>query len=128
MEEMDVLFPGKEITIKGQAVRVRPFTFGQLPKAIKLLSKVATPLIQAQQAGTNIDATTLLSLLADGGEELNELLASGTGLSTQVIEQLDLDEGIELLSVFIEVNGSFFTQKVLPKLKEVAAKHLPGQK
>ena len=38
------------------------------------------------------------------------------------------DEGIELLAAFVEVNGSFFVQKVLPLIKTLVEKQVAGLK
>ena len=127
-DELQTLFPGKDVVIAGQTVCVRPFSFGQLPKVMKLMGRLSAPVLAAQNAGEKIDPMVLFGLLADGGDELIELMASSSGLQVSTIKNLESDEGIVLLAAFIEVNGSFFVQKVLPLVKELAQKHNLGLK
>ena len=128
MSDIQTIFPGKDIQISGQTVTVKPFTFGQLPKVMKLMNKLSAPLQQAQARGESIDTSMLLDLLAEGSEDLISLISSSSGLSTQTINLLQPDEGIELLAAFLEVNGNFFVQKVLPQIQTLVGKHLTGAK
>ena len=126
--DIETIFPGKEVKIGSETVLVKPFKFGELPKVMKLMNKLSGPVMTAQSAGQAIDSTMLFGLLADGSEDLISLISSSSGLSVQTINQLQPDEGIELLVAFIEVNGSFFVQKVLPLIKTIVEKHLTGVK
>ena len=124
MSDLQTIFPGKDIQISGQTVTVKPFTFGQLPKVMKLINKLSA----VQTGSGNIDTNMLLGLLAEGSDDLVDLIASSSGLSAQTINLLQPDEGIELLAAFLEVNGDFFVQKVLPIIKKLVEKHLTGPK
>ena len=50
--EMNTLFPGKEIQLNtGETIILKPFTFGQLPKAIKIGQKIGGLLANMYQQG-----------------------------------------------------------------------------
>jgi hypothetical protein len=126
--DIQTIFPGKEVKISGETVTVKPFTFGQLPKVMKLLNKLSGPILASQSAGEAIDTTMLFGLLAEGSDDLVSLISASSGLSVQTINLLQQDEGIELLAAFIEVNGSFFVQRVLPLIKTLVEKQVAGFK
>ena len=123
MSDIQTIFPGKDIQISGETVTVKPFTFGQLPKVMKLMNKLNVQMIDGK-----VDTTMLLGQLAEGSEDLIDLISSSSGLSPKTINLLQPDEGIELLAAFLEVNGDFFIQRVLPQIQKLVGKHLTGQK
>lgn len=125
MSDIQTIFPGKDIQISGETVTVKPFTFGQLPKVMKLMNKLSAPVMAAEG---KVDTNMLFGLLAEGSDDLVQLISSSSGLSIQTINMLQPDEGIELLAAFVEVNGNFFVQKVLPLIQKLVEKHQTGQK
>ena len=46
-------------------------------------------------------------------------MGSGRHVSAEDVQSLEADDGLQLLAVVIEVNKSFFSQKVKPKLDAV---------
>lgn len=112
--ELEVLFPeGKIINISGSDITIKPFTFGQLPKVMKLMKKLGGLAIK----NGNIDFATALDVFADGGDELSVLMAECINKEVLFVTNLQMDEGLALIAAFIEVNSDFFIRKVLPMLK-----------
>ncbi len=107
-DDLKVLFPGIEITVGGEALTVKPFAFGLLPKVIKLVRKVAEGL-----KGPTVD---ILQIMEDGGDDLMALIALATGKPRAWVDALPLDEGVLLTSTVLEVNRDVFTKAVVPRL------------
>lgn len=121
MSEIQTLFPGKEVTLStGETITIKPFTFGQLPKALKLSQKIGQALADSYNAGKLSDAKVAVSaaieVLAEGGEEIIELVGLATGKPRAWFDTVPGEDTLDILNAFIEVNKDFFTQKVLPKV------------
>lgn len=121
MSEIQTLFPGKEVTIStGETITIKPFTFGQLPKALKLSQKIGQSLASAYNDGKLTDSkqaiTSAIECLADGGEEIIELVMLATGKPRTWFDTVPGEDTIDILNAFVEVNKDFFTQKIIPKV------------
>lgn len=120
-QELNVLFPAKEITIStGEVIKIAPFTFGQLPQALKLASKIGNLLGTLVKDGKLADkskmATSIMFLISEGGEDLLNLLGLGINKDRAWFDTLQGDDGITLTVAFLEVNLDFFTKKMLPQM------------
>ncbi len=114
MDELKVLFPENKVTLStGEVIDVKPFTFGQLPKAIGLSKELFGV---ARQLYENKVSTTELvgEMFSTGGENFIDLIAMSTSKPRQWFDELQADDGVALATTFLEVNLSFFAQKVLP--------------
>jgi hypothetical protein len=114
MDDLKVMFPENKVTLTtGEVIEVKAFTFGQLPKAISLskdLFGVARQLYQNE-----VDSAELIGdMFASGGENFIELISMSTSKPREWFNSLAADDGLNLATVFLEVNLSFFAQKVLP--------------
>jgi hypothetical protein len=122
-DQLEVLFPtGKEITLQGSTYVIKPFTFGQLPKVIKAITKAAKSVEDLKLDGSTIKPEVALTILSESGEDLINLLAEFIKVERTFIEDLQMDEAINLITAFFEVNADFFTKKVLPILVEALKK------
>ena len=120
-EELKVLFPETSVTLStGETIALKPFTFGQLPKALSLAGGVAT-LVQRAVESDNFQKE-VLGVIAEGGEDLLLLIAFGIGKPRAWFDELQTDDGVLLTSEFLAVNFDFFTKRVLPKFNEGMAK------
>lgn len=126
-EELKAIFPVKKITVAEMPFEIKPFTFGQLPKVMKLMEKVAGPVQTAYKEGKSSDPATIMGIFATGGEDLIELMADAIKAPKEFVSNLDSDEGIKLLVTFIEVNKDFFIQRILPLIKDKFKIDLNGQ-
>ena len=123
MSDLDIIFPnGIELELSGKQVTVKKFKFGQLPKVMKALKTIAEPAISAIQKGQQPDLALFMEIGADVSGDLMQLMADCIGQPLSFIEDLDPDEGIKLISAFLEVNADFFIKKVLPELKDMMNK------
>lgn len=120
-EELKVLFPESSVTLStGETIALKPFTFGQLPKALSLAGSVST-LVQRAVDSNNFQQE-ILAVIAEGGEDLLQLVAYGTNKPREWFDSLPADDGVLLTSEFLVVNFDFFTKKVLPKFEAAVAK------
>lgn len=120
-EEIQTLFPGKEVILSdGEIINMKPFTFGQLPKAMKIGQKLGMLLADLYKQGkfedqSNVSAN-LMVIIGEGGEDLIELMGLGIGKPRAWFDNLQGDDGITLTIAFLEVNIDFFTKKMMPQL------------
>lgn len=127
MSELNTLFPGKEINLSsGEVITIKPFTFGQLPKAIKLGQKIGGLLADLYKQGKFQDssnsAANLMLILSEGGEDLLSLIGLGINKPREWFDELQGDDGLNLTIAFLEVNIDFFTKKMMPQLLEAMQK------
>lgn len=125
--EMNTLFPGKEIQLNtGETITIKPFTFGQLPKAIKIGQKIGGLLANMYQQGKFEDqsqtSANLMLILSEGGEDLINLMSLGINKPRDWFDQLQGDDGLNLTIAFLEVNIDFFTKKMMPQILEAMKK------
>jgi hypothetical protein len=120
--DLEALLPAREITLKGEVMTVAPFTFGMLPKAVKLMQPLAEALRSANVVGFHDGIVSLApdwpmkvpQIVAEGGEALLDLLAFVIAKPRKWFDTLGMDEGIALTKLALEVNADFFQKKVAP--------------
>lgn len=124
-DDIEKLFPGgKEITAGGETLTLKPFTFGMLPRAIKLLRPVTEAVGAAGIAkfeGGNFYLAPdwplkLPQLMDEAGEALVLFIAFAANKPRDWFDTLGADEGIDIAKAVFEVNGDFFVKRVAPKL------------
>jgi len=118
--ELSELFPeGRRVEVRQRGSEqadvfiVRPFTIGQLPRVLKA--------IRALLEAGSMDAegnVNLFDAFALGAEHAIELLSVATAKPREYFDNLDVDQGIELLGAVVEINADFFKQKVQPRIME----------
>lgn len=122
-DQIQILFPeGKEIILKESVFIIKPFTFGQLPKVIKAITKASKTFEEIKMTQNSINPADALSILSESGDELVELLADILKVEKSFIEDLEMDEAVELITAFFEVNTDFFTKRVVPLLQKALKK------
>lgn len=114
--DMNTLFPNHEFKVNDEVIVIKPFTFGQLPKVLKLSSSfygAVQPIFEQ-----NEDMVSAVSqVIAIGGDDLIELLGMSINKPREWFDSIQSDIGIQLLAEFLEVNLSFFAQRILPQLE-----------
>ena len=121
--EIDVLFPdGKTLTIGGDEITIKPLTFGQIPKASKMIAPIVKALASAELGGQSLLdlAGNWVEIMAVGGEDLLSLIGWTIGKDRAWFDALGMDDGILLVKTVIEVNSDFFTKRVMPMLPQVS--------
>ena len=107
--ELEVLFPdGKVVVANGESIIIKPFTFGQIPKVVGTVKKLAG-VVQGDQFD-------VLEAIEKGGDDLIALVAFVTGKPREWFDTVPTDEGVELLKAIFEVNLDFFAKRVRPLL------------
>lgn len=117
--EMDILFPeGKILTIGGEEITIKPLTFGQIPKASKMVAPIIKAMAKCELAGDSIIdvAGNWVDILAIGGDDLLNLIGWAIGKDRAWFDTLQMDDGVDLVKSVIEVNADFFTKKVMDRL------------
>jgi len=123
--DLEKLFAtGQEVTAGGETITLKPFTFGQLPRAIKLLRPITDAVGDAGIASFDggdfrlaADWPLRLPVLMDeAGEALVSFVAFAIGKPREWFDTLGADEGIALTKAAFEVNGDFFVKRIAPML------------
>ncbi len=113
-DDLDFLDPaGRNVTVAGQSITVRPLTIGQLPRFARAMQPAA-PLLAGDQD------PDWLTLIADHGEALIEGAAVATEMRAEEIEAMAPDEFACLCGAIFEVNVDFFVQRLAPALERVS--------
>ena len=111
-DDLKVLAPQETISTKLGAVVVKPFKFTQFPRVIEILSGFSSSVNV-----DNLDAGDIVNLLMrNQGEDLFELMCMASGKDKQWLDELEADEGIELLMKVVEQNMDFFNKKIIPSI------------
>ncbi len=115
MDELNTLFPDNTVTLSdGSTVAVNEFTFGQLPRVLAKSKSIFGIVRQLYEDG---EAGMASTLLIEGGEDFIELLMISTGKPRAWFDTLRAEDGLLISTHFLEVNLSFFAQKVVPAFK-----------
>lgn len=118
MSELTTLFPGKELTlINGSKVMIKPMKFTQIPKALAFVDSINSKMAEAS-GGDITSQQFMIRVMALAGEDLLDLLAFGMKTPREWFDDLEADEGLQVALAFVEVNYSFFVQKVGPILEQ----------
>lgn len=119
-KELVTLVPHQTLkTQNAGEVTIKPFKFTQFPKVIEVLSGFASSIssLDSLQAG---DIVALLT--KNGGEEIFQLLCMATGKDKDWLDELEADEGLELMLIVVEQNMDFFNQRVIPAITNFSTK------
>lgn len=131
--DLDVLIPGRDVTCKGEIVRVLPVAFGRYPKAIQLLRPIATALQASGIFHLSVDKgedgkptasfkmeedwlAVIPKLLEDCGEPLMQFFAFAINQPRHWLDSLDADEGLALAVAIFGENADFLVRRILPML------------
>jgi len=113
-DDLKTLVPQETISTKLGEVVVKPFKFTQFPRVIEILSGFSSAVNL-----DNLEAKDIVNLLMrNQGEDLFELLCMASGKDKKWLDELEADEGIELLMKVVEQNMDFFNKKLIPSIKK----------
>lgn len=124
-DELDALFPARELTVNSETLTIAPFFFGQLPKAVKLMRPLAEALQSTNVVSVDAEGGVSLAsdwplkipaIVADGGDALLDLLAFVVKKPRDWFDTLGVDDGVTLTRAAFEVNRDFFVKKIVPLL------------
>lgn len=133
-KELKTLVPNEVVQTSAGDITVKPFKFTQFPRVIQVCTEYANAFIKKPKEEEAQDQTIeepkeeepdammiALDLVANNPEGLFELVKLSTGLTQEELDLLEGEEGFDILFKVVEVNLSFFVQKLTPKILEVAA-------
>lgn len=109
--EVALLFPqGKAVKVKTEEIIIKPFGFGKFPKVLALMKTFKDP-----APGTDITTVSIGHLLADNAESVMELIVLATGKPRAYFDDMEMDEGVDVIAAILEVNADFFVKRLQPK-------------
>ncbi len=115
LKELETLVPDSNVVnIKGQEIEIKPFKFFNLLRVLRIILRASEDV-----SFTTTDEFTIIKLLSENPEALVEIFSIATGKNRDFFEDLDTDEGVELVTKIYKTNESFFIQKVQPKLESL---------
>jgi hypothetical protein len=122
---LDLIFPsGKEVTVAGEPVTVKPFMFGQFPEATRLLQPVVAAianrgLLVVGDDGIQISPNwplLITGVVSEIGEDVLALCGFVTGKDRSFFDTVAMDEGANLLLAIFMVNADFFRARIMASL------------
>lgn len=116
-DDLDVLFPDREIVIGAETLTIKPYTARQWPKVIGVFQRLQ-PLLQPKN-GENVD---LLTVFAEGADDLYAALGIAAHKPLEWFDDVQMDDAIKLLSLVLEINQTFFVDRIAPMLPDLMAR------
>ena len=116
-DDLEVLFPDREIVIGAETLTIKPFTARQWPKVIGVFQKLQ-PLLQPKD-GAPVE---LLTVFAEGADDLYAALGIAAHKPLEWFDDVQMDDAIKLLSLVLEINQTFFVDRIAPMLPDLLAR------
>lgn len=111
--EGDILFPERTLTLNGEKVEVREFTFREEMQAIMVAEEIIADLANLYKSEKEPSFQKIEKLFATHEAAFFELVSLSTGKSVEWLQALPGREGHVLLMTFWSVNSHFFIQRVV---------------
>lgn len=109
-QELAVLFPHpRSVTIAGRVIEIKRCGLAQAGRLID----AAMPLYV--EAGGNLTQINALAWFEDRPAEMNSIIVAATGLEAEWVAALDPLDKFAIASEWLDVNGAFFVQRLLPR-------------
>ena len=110
-DDAQVLFPGKTVTLSaGEEVKIEPFTF------IECMTSAAK---YARSFAGSLKTGSVLDIIADGGEDVLRLVQLAVKRPPDWWAKLMPDDGLSLTTAVLEVNRSFFLERLKAPLESL---------
>lgn len=110
---LDILYPGRDVVVSGETIRIRPYKTKQMREALAIILEL---LPVYQRTGGNMVAIALM-----GVDQCIRLAAMASGKTVAWIDELDVDESMSLMVATLEENWNFFEKKVIPQFAAITA-------
>jgi len=111
--DLAILFPERELVLRGETVTVREFSFEESLRAGAIAQPILAELGQLiETTGTESTYPDLEELFARHARAYIELIALATGKPVEWIATLPGKEGDQLAMAFWVVNSGFFTRRL----------------
>lgn len=119
LSELEVLFPGRVITVAGEAILIMPFRLTQIPVIASMMAKYY------RLSGTS-ETLDVVDLIEKAGEDVWTMMCMAIGKDRAWLDTLSGEEGVELLSTIIEENSDFFIRKLSPAIVALSERVTAG--
>lgn len=116
-DDLAVLFPDKEIVVGAETLTIKPFTARQWPKVIGVFQKLQ-PLLTVGE-GETVD---MLGIFAAGADDLYLALGIAAHKPLEWFDEVQMDDAIKLFSLVLEINQTFFAERIAPMLPDLLAR------
>lgn len=129
-DELAILFPLNNLEVGGEKMNLRPFPFGKwqevILKAAGIINIVLDTVREHGEAVLDVSLDLndfrvspqafdmLLKLIAEGGDNLYDILAISARKPRSWVDELEGADGIKLLAGTYLVNKDFFVNQVAP--------------
>ncbi|MHB8353374.1 MAG: DUF6631 family protein [Burkholderiales bacterium] len=123
-DDLQVLFPDKEIVVGGETLTIKPFTARQWPKVISVFQKLQ-PLLQPKDGGEakgDGETVDMLGIFAAGADDLYLALGIAAHKPLEWFDEVPMDDAIKLFSLVLEINQTFFVERIAPMLPDLLAR------
>lgn len=114
-DELEVLFPGRVITVAGEELLITPFKLTQIPVVAGLMAKYY------RLSGTS-DTLDVVDLIEKAGDDVWKMMCMSLGKDRAWLDTLNAEEGVDLLSAIIEENSDFFIKKLSPAMTDLTTR------
>ena len=112
LNELSSVIPATvDVIAGGETFTLKRFSLGQLKDASAHAALIALLFTALQEQNVSP-----IEVITKGGDSVIELVAIATGKSAAWCEELDPEEGINLLLAVAEVNVSFFVNALSPSV------------
>ena len=117
-DDLIILVPDDSVATSLGEVKLSPFKFTQFPKVIQIL----TSYTESIDISKDLDINDFVAILTrEDGEAIFQLiLMCCPGKDRAWLDELNADDGIQLLSKVIEMNLDFFIQKLTPSITKLS--------
>ncbi len=112
-DQVDILFPEREIEIQGETVVVREFSYLEAMKRAAGAKNLIAGIGQIISDADTIRLEELDSVIADHIDEWVGLLAASIGKDAAFVASLSDQDGSQLAMAFWEINGPFLLRRVM---------------
>lgn len=112
-EDVDVLCPDREVSIAGEVVTVREYSFAQGLRLARYLAPLVEALALVVTDSEGDDDALLESAFSDESEAVMALMAASCGKDVAWVEGLSDDDGRALMFAWWAANKDFFVRRLL---------------
>lgn len=116
-DDLEVLFPDREIVVGGEPLTIKPYTARQWPKVLGIFQKLRPML--AEGDGQSLD---ILAIFAAGADDLYMALGIAAHKPLEWFDEIPMDDAIKLFSLVLEINQTFFAERIAPMLPDLLAR------
>lgn len=119
MSELESIFSeGRDFKIGKSVVKIKNISLGDLPVLLGAVSKF-------MEAGNKKGQTTeaiAMKIFTEDFDSVVKIFEAATDLEADVVKKLNVAAGVKIMVEIIKDNLAFFSQHVVPALKELQEK------